>query len=267
MPFLSRDGEEEWLLTTNSEARERVFNWLQTQVQAGGFSVTVRDLTPEFLLLSVQGPYTQEAISQFFNQSLSLLSRFEGTWVEYNSIKVRVSRMAFSRVDGLELLFLREEGEDFFLKLSSFLTGQGFSWCGFGVRDLLRFEAGFPLYGREMDETVTPLELGKEKLIDWKKENFIGKPPLVLEKKLGSKKKLIGMEVEGKGIPRWGYPIYNVAGLPCGYVTSGNYSFTLKKNLAMGFISSAQDKLVEELYILASKKKLKARMVPLPFLS
>ena len=123
--------------------------------------------------------------------------------------------------------------------------------AGWGQEISLRFEATFPLYGQEIDETTTPLELGREDLVDWEKADFIGKNLLLLEKREGSKKRLVGLEILGRRIPRYGYPIYTEEGIPCGYITSGNYSFLWHKVLALGFISSISGEKGDTLLVAA----------------
>ncbi|HSV31526.1 MAG TPA: glycine cleavage system aminomethyltransferase GcvT [Atribacteraceae bacterium] len=253
-----------WILT-NAGAKERVFQWLHTQAGQKKMVVDVEDRTDRLFLFSLQGPASSRAISEFFCRPLSDLLRFSMSEAAHGGSEFLISRMSYSREDGFEIMGDRDCAGSLWENWLDFTHRNDGTVCGFGVRDLLRFEAAYPLYGQEMEETVNPLELGRENLIDWGKGEFIGRQALLMEQKQGSKKKLVGFEIDGKRIPRYGFPIQNRQGTPCGHITSGNYSFSLRKNLAMGFLSRPNWDIGQELLISVPRTKVLARIVPLPF--
>jgi len=259
--------EDRWLVLTNAGGRERVVAWLNSLARQRPCTVGLRDLTENQFLISIQGPESVSAIKEVFCWDIAYLPRFGTQRVRFQEHECSVARMSFSRLDGLEIRGERGLGESLWCTLLDAVAALQGKLCGFAVRDLLRFEAAFPLYGAEFDETVSPLELGRPDLIDWEKEDFIGRKPLVLEHKQGSKKKLVGLEVEGRRIPRCGFPIQSPQGIPCGYVTSGNYSFRLQKNLAMGLITESYGGIGETVIVSVPRTRVEARIVPLPFVS
>jgi aminomethyltransferase len=143
---------------------------------------------------------------------------------------------------------------------------------GLGARDTLRLEAGLLLYGNDMEDSTTPLEAGIEWTVKFYKEDFIGKAPLLAQKASGVKKTLVGLELLERGIPRNGHSILADSN-KIGYVTSGTFSPYLQKPIAMGYVETSYlpEKWQEgaqptkELFIEIREKKLKARLIRLPF--
>lgn len=258
------ENEGCWILT-NAGAREKVFQWLHTQAGLQHMTTTIEDRTDQHFLFSLQGPDSAQVISEFFSCSLAELPRFSLVRITHSNREYRVSRMSYSREDGFEIMGDQENALALWTSWVEFVREKEGAICGFGVRDLLRFEAAYPLYGQEMDEMVSPLELGRTDLIEWDKSEFIGLKALLFERKQGSKKKLVGIDLDGKRIPRFGFPIKNADGIPCGHVTSGNYSFSLRKNLAMGLISRPHWEPGQRLTISVPRTRLEARIIPLPF--
>jgi len=254
--------KEEWILVSNAGAREKLFHWLDYLIKNQKWEVEVEDVTEKKTLFALQGPQAQQIVRQLFPVP-------NDNWPKFSfrqfSPGFRIIHLAFSREDGFEIMSDVSLGLEWWKKLVEEAESRGGALCGLGARDLLRFEATFPLYGQEIDETTTPLELGREDLIDWEKDDFIGKKPLLLEKEEGSKKKLVGLEILGRRIPRYGYPLYTKEGMPCGYVTSGNYSFSWHKVLALGFVNPIYGVEGNTLLVAAPRTKLEARIIGLPF--
>jgi aminomethyltransferase len=134
---------------------------------------------------------------------------------------------------------------------------------GLAARDTLRFEAAFCLYGHELDDETTPLEAGLRWVVKLKKDDFVGRDALVREKEAGSKKTLVGLEVEGRAIARQGYEVL-YGDDPVGVVTSGTFSPTLKKSLCMAFVDTLRAG-GDDVAIRVRDKRVPARTVPLPF--
>ncbi len=262
-----REAEDQWLILTNAGAREKVVVWLNSLIERKVFAVELNDITENHFLISLQGPKSTSVIERVFSWKINNLRRFRTKKVHFGEYECAITRMSFSCLDGFEIRGEKKLGEQVWRKLLDALSPLEGKLCGFAVRDLLRFEAAFPLYGAEFDDTVNPLELGRPDLIDWEREEFLGYKPLVLERKRGSKKRLVGIEVKGKRIPRYGFPIQNKQDIPCGHITSGNYSFRLRKNLAMGFLGNPYGKLEESVVVSVPRTKVEARIVPLPFIS
>jgi aminomethyltransferase len=148
-----------------------------------------------------------------------------------------ISRTGYTGDDGCELIVARDKvaaAWDALLEL-------GAKPCGLGARDTLRLEAGLPLYGHEYDEATSPLEAGYGWAVKFEKpESFIGREALLREKESGLKKKLVGIELAGRAIPRQGTPVFSADGARLvGRVTSGTFSPTFQKPIALAYLTEA----------------------------
>ena len=137
---------------------------------------------------------------------------------------------------------------------------------GLGARDTLRFEANLPLYGQELSSSISPIEAGLGFAVKVNKEaDFIGKEVLMKQLENGTKRKIVGIEMIDKGIPRHGYEVFHGEEL-IGVVTSGTQSPTLQKNIGLALINSEQAVEGIEVEIQVRKRRLRARVIPRTFL-
>lgn len=137
--------------------------------------------------------------------------------------------------------------------------------CGLGARDTLRFEAKLPLYGQELTRDITPIEAGIGFAVKHKKESdFFGKSVLSEQKENGAKRKLVGLEMIEKGIPRHGYEVFQ-NGKSVGKVTTGTQSPTLGKNVGLALIDSETSEIGTVVDVEIRKKLVKAKVVKTPF--
>ena len=147
-----------------------------------------------------------------------------------------------------------------------FEAGQeaGIKPIGLGARDTLRLEMGYCLYGNDIDDTTSPLEGGLGWVTKFNKE-FTAKQILEKQKVEGVERKLVGFEMQEKGIPRHGYEIKDSAGMNIGVVTSGTQSPSLGKAIGMGYVRKAFASLDTTVYIKVRDKLLQAKVVKIPF--
>jgi aminomethyltransferase len=147
------------------------------------------------------------------------------------------------------------------------LLSAGAKPCGLGARDVLRLEAGNVLYGHEIDEQTTPLEAGLEWVVRPEKGAFMGSDALAERQARGNSgaaRRLVGLQMESRAIPRQGYPIVH-GGDTLGVVTSGTYSPTLERPIGMGYVSTGAAREGEAVQVLIRERPEPARIVPLPF--
>jgi aminomethyltransferase len=155
-----------------------------------------------------------------------------------------ISRTGYTGEDGCELIAAKDKAA---LLLDS-LSEQGAQPCGLGARDTLRLEAGLPLYGHEYDAATSPLEAGYGWAVKLEKEAFIGRSALLAEKQTGLKKRLVGLELSGRAIPRQGNLIYDSTGARrIGQVTSGTFSPTFRKPIALAYLAETAQKVLVEI--------------------
>jgi len=140
----------------------------------------------------------------------------------------------------------------------------GVSPVGLAARDTLRFEASFCLYGHELDDDTSPLQAGLRWVVKLRKGDFVGRDALVAEKEAGSSKRLVGLELDGRNIARQGYDVF-CDGSVAGVVTSGTFSPTLERSLALAFVQSNALDAAESFAIQVRRKTVPAARVDIPF--
>ncbi|OGB89004.1 hypothetical protein A2625_04685 [candidate division WOR-1 bacterium RIFCSPHIGHO2_01_FULL_53_15] len=182
-----------------------------------------------FCSMTVQGPRAEEITGCVLSASLSGLKHNRALWWR----DIIVSRTGYTGEDGFELVVSKREAAALW---DGFIRA-GVLPCGLGARDTLRLEAGLPLYGHEYDEETTPLEAGYSWAVKFDKGDFAGKSALEKEKKEGLRKRLVGIEVAGRAIPRQGAEIVDSRKLKIGIATSGTFSPTFKKPIALAYLT------------------------------
>jgi aminomethyltransferase len=180
-----------------------------------------------------------------------------------------VSRTGYTGEDGFELFVAPDRASTLFEKLIEAGKPHGLQPVGLGARDTLRLEARMMLYGNDIDETTTPFEAGISYTVDLAKDGFIGKAALVAAKVSGPSKKLVGIEMTGRGIARHGYPMLGSTDgaflAPIGVVTSGAPGLTVGKNIALAYVESAFARIGTPLAVEIRGKAIDAVVVKTPF--
>ena len=217
-------NKEHLMLVVNASNTEKDFRWINAHV--GSYKVEVNDISPNTVLLAVQGPKSALVVEKFLDKKLDSLKRFHFQGEE----PILISRTGYTGEDGFELFIEAERGVWLWDELMKF----NIQPVGLGARDTLRLEKGYILYGNDANESTTPLEAGIEWTVDLEKPDFIGKEAL-LNRKI--KRKLVFLEMQEKGIPRPGCKIKNSEGTKeIGEVTSGTYSPSLEMGIALGYV-------------------------------
>ncbi|SFE30437.1 glycine cleavage system aminomethyltransferase GcvT [Alteribacillus iranensis] len=256
--------DNHYLLILNASNTEKDIQWLKEHAFS---QVTITDKSSQYGLLALQGPSAERILSRLTNTDLSSIGffRFENN-VSIDGASALVSRTGYTGEDGFEIYCDMKEAPSLWKRLLEEGEKDGLIPCGLGARDTLRFEARLPLYGQEIDETISPLEAGLGFAVKVKKDcDFIGKQALTKEKEAGPKRKLCGIEMIDKGIPRTGYDVLNKEGEVIGVITSGTQSPTLRKNVGLALVKTPYAEQDTDLYVKVRKKTLHAVVVPTPF--
>jgi len=249
-------GEGACWLISNCATYDQVKTWLGQHL-----GDPLVDLSSDRILLAVQGQKASAVLSAVVGSAIEGLHRFAHGIFSLWGADCWIARTGYTGEDGFEIMLEVELGR----KLWQELLGMGVMPCGLGCRDTLRLEAGLHLYGQDIDETTTPLEAGLGWLIHWAEvKDFVGRLALLSQKEQGLKRKLVGLEMQGRAIARHGYPI-QIEGQTIGTVTSGSMSPTLNRAIAMGYVPTAYANLGQELMILVRDQPQPARVVPRPF--
>lgn len=258
-----RTDESAYMLVINASNIDKDFEWMKQHLEG---DVQLDNVSDSTALLALQGPQAEQILSKLTAAPLSELKafRFLGQ-VEVDGIKALVSRTGYTGEDGFELYIAAEDAIAMWKKLLETGEPEGLVPVGLGARDTLRFEARLPLYGQEMSRSISPLEAGLSFFVKLDKGDFIGRDALAAQKQNGIPRKLVGIEMIGRGIPRCHYPVYSVEGQPIGEVTTGTQSPTLKKNVGLVLIDTSYSAIGTELDVEIRGSMIRAKVVATPF--
>jgi aminomethyltransferase len=247
---------DDFLVVINAANREKDLDHFRENT--GDLDVEISDEAEDWALLALQGPEAAELLQNFTQTDLSNLKYFRFAGGEVAGAKTIISRTGYTGEDGFELYLSSDDAPRVWRELIE----AGATPAGLGARDTLRLEAGMCLYGNELDPETTPLEAGIGFAVHLDKEQeFIGQDALRKEKEEGLRKKLVGFEVEGRGIARHDHPV-KVEDETVGRVTSGTLSPTLNKAIGLALVSPAVEDKFE---VVIRDRPVEAHTVPLPF--
>jgi aminomethyltransferase len=254
------------MLVVNASNIEKDWDWLRQHLPADG--VTMRNASDETALLAIQGPLAASLLSPLCEgQDPAVLRPF--TFIRearISGIPALLSRTGYTGEDGFELYVAAEEAAALWDVLLEAGEPHGLLPAGLGARDTLRFEACLPLYGQELGPQISPLEAGLNRFVKLEQGDFIGRDALIQQRDEGIPRRLVGLEMIDRGIPRTHYPVFAEGSEePIGEVTTGTQSPTLKKNLGLAILASRYTEPGTTVEVEIRGKRLKAQVVPLPF--
>ncbi|WP_118972287.1 glycine cleavage system aminomethyltransferase GcvT [Taibaiella koreensis] len=254
-----------YMLVVNASNVEKDWNWISSKNTEG---VEMHDISDKTALLAIQGPKAVEYMQELTSVDLVNLKYYtfaKGTFAGVDN--VIISATGYTGSGGIEIYF--EDKDDNAQKIwdEIFRIGapKGLKPIGLGARDTLRLEKGFCLYGNDIDDTTSPLEAGLGWITKFTKD-FTAKDILEKQKADGIQRKLVGIEMQDKGIPRHGYKILDAEGREIGYVTSGTQSPSLGKAIAIAYVEKSFAGEASEIWVSVRDKALKAVVVKMPFL-
>lgn len=247
---------DHFLLVVNAANIDKDYEWILAQT--AGYDVKVVNDSDNWGQIAVQGPGAEKVVTEVLGLAeaaeLTFYTYYEAQW---NVHRMVVSRTGYTGEDGFELYTTCEDIREIWKKL----LDNGVVPCGLGCRDTLRFEAGLPLYGDELSDTITPIEAGLGMFCKLDKEEFIGKDVVAKQKAEGTERKLVGIELEDKAIPRATYPVETEDGTQVGVVTTGYHSISLEKSICFAMVQTAYSKLDTPLWIRIRKKVFPGKVV------
>jgi aminomethyltransferase len=260
---LYKRSDEDILLVVNASNTAKDFQWL---LEHKGEDVEVTNVSNDYAQIAVQGPLAETIAQRLTDVDLSEITFFKFKEdVKFAGKSILISRTGYTGEDGFEIYCKPEDAADLWRALLKEGEPEGIQPCGLGARDTLRFEAKLALYGQELTKDISPIEAGIGFVVKTdKQEDFIGKKVLKKQKEEGAPRKLVGLEMIEKGIPRPGYEVYK-DGEQIGFVTTGTQSPTLQKNVGLALIDSKYKDLTTEVEVQVRKRRLKAEVVKTPF--
>lgn len=264
--LVSRLGDDRAMLVVNAANIEKDFAHIDAMRRGG---VTLENASDAYALLAVQGPKSRDVIRACpslapFHETIQSLAYYRYARADTPVGAVTVSRTGYTGEVGYEVFVAPQHAETLWREILQCGAPYGILPVGLAARDTLRFEACFALYGHELDDQTTPLEAGLRWVVKFKNGGFRGYDALLAEKEEGSKKQLVGLEIEGRNIARQGNPIVRDEA-PVGHVTSGSFSPTLRKSLALGYVESPALESDDVFGVDNGRKILPAHRVDIPF--
>ena len=247
---------QRYFLVINAANIDKDWAWIQEQ--AKGYDVTLEHQSDMYGELAVQGPDAEQVMEEVLGIACKELAFY--TFKQLND--VIVSRTGYTGEDGFEIYASPNYINECWDKL---IASGRCKPCGLGCRDTLRFEVGLPLYGDELSADITPIMAGLGIFVKLDKDAFIGKEALAKQKAEGPAKKIVGIELADKAIPRHGYTVLNMDGAPIGEVTTGYHTISTDKSVCMALVDTQYAKLDTEVQIQIRKKVFPGKVVKKQF--
>ncbi len=230
-----KKGDFEFLLCVNASNITKDFNYLLEHKCS--YKCEIQDLSDEYAQLAIQGPLSQDILSTVLDYDLSHIAKMCFIDQGFKLTEAIIARTGYTGEVGFEI-YCKLEKINFFIDSFRHYVNKGdLKWAGLAARDSLRLEAGYPLYGNELSDEISPLQAGLNWAISWDKQNFIGRESLLDQKDKGISPKILFYETENRRTPRDGDQVF-FEGKPSGRVLSGGYSPVLRKPIGSMLVES-----------------------------
>jgi aminomethyltransferase len=258
--LVHRMGEQDYFLCVNASRREADFSWITSHNQTGA---DVRNTSDDYTQLAIQGPRSLAVLQPLTSVPLASLKYYwftRGTFCGTDSI---IARTGYTGEDGFEVYFSVSESERIWNTILEAGKPEGILPCGLGARNTLRLEAGMLLYGHEMDEDVTPLEVNLRWVVKLDKGPFLGRDVLLRQAEQGVRRSLAAFEMRDRGIARDDAPVLD-GDNPIGKVTSGSFAPFLKRSIGFAILPSEHAAVGSKISIDIRGTRAAAEIVPAP---
>ena len=260
----SPSGKNYFLLVVNASNRAKIVQWLRPHL-ADFPDVEFHDVTDATAMIAVQGPKAFEICKPLLPASALSLGYYRAKVTEQMSKPCIVSRTGYTGEDGFELIVKSEDAPRVWENIMMAGRELGVQPVGLGARDTLRLEAGMPLYGHELDESIDPYQAGLGFACNLKDRTFVGRDALEQKSKLVTLPKRVGLILDGRRAARQGADVLDADSRVIGRVTSGSFSPTLDKPIAMAYLDPAIAVVGVALDIDIRGTRVSATILPLPF--
>jgi len=253
-----------YMLVVNASNIDKDWKWVQDHNKKG---VEMHNISSKTCLLAIQGPNATRIIQPLTDIDIMNLKYYSFVKGNFAGVEnVLISATGYTGSGGVEIYFEDKDDHASTIWKKIFEVGvpAGLKPIGLAARDTLRLEMGYCLYGNDIDDSTSPLEAGLGWITKFTKD-FVAKEILENQKTTGVKKKLVGIEMLEKGIPRHNYDILDKEGNTVGKITSGTQVPTLNKAIAMGYVDSGYSKIDTPIFIKVRDKAIAAKVVKMPF--
>jgi len=256
-----------YLLVVNAGNIAKDWAWAHTVRHEAGLDdkVWLEDQSDLTALIALQGPRAEEILIPITAEPVESLGSFEYAETTVDRIPVNIARTGYTGEDGFEIFVAPEQAITLWTLLLDRGKDAGLRPVGLGARDTLRLEARLALYGNDIDDTTTPLEAGLARWVKLDKPRFRGRDALRRQKEAGLTRKLAGLVMEDRSVPRAHYAVANPEGVEIGRITSGGFSPTLGKGIALAYLPPAQTAVGTPLRVMIRDQPHPATVVKTPF--
>jgi len=251
-----------WMIVVNAANTEKIWELLSACKPAG---VTLENRTPRYALIALQGPRAAEVLQVLCDVNLSTVRYYHAAEATVEGVKAEIARTGYTGEDGFEVFVRADSAQKLWDRFTSVGEPYGLLPAGLGARDVLRLEAGMPLYGHELDEDITPLQAGLDWAVKLNKQSFTGKAPLETQRASDRYDRIVGLIMESKAPARTGYTVL-MDGTRVGDIRSGSPAPALSgKNIATALVHKAASAPDTRLAVEIRGTAHPATVVKLPF--
>jgi aminomethyltransferase len=255
--------ERDWLLVVNASNADKMWKHLNAHLPEAG--VALENRHGRYALIAIQGPRSVEMLQPHVDVDLASMRYYFCAQGRVDGVPALIARTGYTGEDGFELFV---EGQDAAVLWSALLRdhrGEGLEPCGLGARDVLRLEAGMPLYGHELTETITPVQAGLNWALKLNKPEFIGRDALARQLERDAYPRVAGLVMEGRAPAREGYAV-SLDGRVVGQICSGSIAPSVgNKNVATALLERDAATLGTTVAVQIRGTLHDAKVVPLPF--
>src|SRR5947208_717023 len=223
-------------ICVNASNQEKDFEHIRA---LNRFDAVVEFTSDKYAQLAIQGPRALETLAKLTSTKLAEIRYYWFVDGKVGGVAARIARTGYTGEDGFEIYVDPADAPRIWNEILESGREFGIKPCGLGARNTLRLEAAMALYGHEIHASITPLEAGLDWIVKFDKGDFVGRAALAKQKEQGIRRKLVGLEMRGRGIARDGYEVF-VDGAPAGWITSGSPSPTLCRNIGLCYLPVSQ---------------------------
>lgn len=261
--IIYRRGEQDFFICVNASNADKDYAFMQSYKSTG---VNLHNASAEYDQLAVQGPKAEALLADLFGSPVVGLKPFSFLDVNLDGMPIIYSTTGYTGERGAELYCRPDHTERLWDLL--FQRGEiyGIGPAGLAARDTLRLEMGYMLFGNDLLDDTTPIEAGLNWVVKFQKLDFHGRDTMLAQSEGALKRRLRGIVLDEKGIPRTGYAVTNAAGKSLGAVTSGTISPTLGTPIAMAYLSTDTD-LTEPVFVQIRTSHVRGHIVQPPFVT
>jgi aminomethyltransferase len=258
--LVHRRGADRFFLCVNAANTAKDFDWIGARAQ----DASVRNASDDYAQLAVQGPAATRIVQKLTGSDLSRVKYYWFVEGKVFGVPAIMARTGYTGEDGFELYVPPDEAPRIWDALLESGRGEGLVPAGLAARDTLRLEAKMALYGNDIDETTTVLEADLLFILKLDKGDFLGREPLLEQRRTGIGRRLVGFEMRGPGIARHGHEVV-VDGKPSGIVTSGTQTPFLRKSIGLAYLPVGHDQPGSSFEVVVRGRPVPAEVVPTPF--